>query len=302
MKRWLRGGFFAVALVFFAGTFVNASWLAPTPVGNPALIAHAAADPEIGSCETAPGAARYPVLPDNSLRAVTDVRQYGAAMIAVRIATDGSVAPARCRDSYGANPTLSQIAQVAKPKSLLFVFSADDPAAADRLAEGLEAIGRDPVASRDAFYAVNETGPVARMREIFPRAWVFSAESAARCLADYRAQAWSGLTPSSCQNGTMMIPVDDQSRLWGWPDRLLARIKDAGGHVVMVAPGAVDGDPKGLDLPEQLGEIPASFNGYIWTDDLWNLGPALFPRVDNRSRMEQDAGEAAVNARRAARQ
>lgn len=302
MKTWLRRLFFVAALVFFAGTFVNASWLASKPVGSPALIAHAATDPAIGTCETAPGAGRYPLLPDNSLKAITDARQYGAAVIAVKIAPDGSLAPAACPNSYGAKPTLAQVALVATPKKLLFQFTGNDPAAADRLFAELNAIGRDPVATGDGFYAPREAGPVAKMRTLAPGAWTFSAESAATCREAYRATGWTGFLPAECKGATMMITTDDQGRLWGWPNRMLARMADAGGTVVMVAPGAVAGDPRGLDLPEQFGEIPDSFNGYIWTDDLWNLGPALFPRVDNRSRAEQDAGEAAVKARRAARQ
>ena len=103
----------------------------------------------------------------------------------------------------------------------------------------------------------------------------------------------------------MMIPLDGQGSLAGWPNRLLARMADIGGQVIMVRSADGGGDPPkdpgGLDLPEQFGEIPDSFNGFIWVDDTWNLAPALFPGSDNRRRAEQDAGEAAVNARRAAR-
>ena len=169
MKRWVLRGAFVLALVFLVFTFAHASWLAPRPVGSPALIAHRA-NPAIGSCETEPGASRMPVLPDNSLRAVTDVRQLGAAMIEVKVAPDGTLAPAACPNVYGGSSTLALLAQVARPKRLLFAFTGDDPAAADRLAAELEAIGRDPVAARDAFYAPAEAGPVARMRELHPQA------------------------------------------------------------------------------------------------------------------------------------
>lgn len=303
MTLWLRRAFFALALLFFVWTFVNASWLAPAPVGSPGLIAHRAAMPAIGSCDTLPGAARYPVLPDNSLQAIIDARQLGAAMIAIDIAPDGSLAPARCANSFGPQPTLAQVAQVAKPKALLFTFTGSDPAAADRLVAELESIGRDSVAAGDAFYSPDEAGPVARMRALLPRAWVFSAQSASACRRAYRRTGWTGFLPAECKGGTMMIPLDGQGSLAGWPNRLLARMKESGGHVIMVAGsadgGEVGGDPKGLDLPEQFGEIPDSFDGRIWTDDLWNLGPALFPRVDNRSNAEREAGEAAVKARRA---
>lgn len=300
MKRWALRGAFVLALVFFGLTFLHASWLAPQPVGSPGLIAHRA-NPAIGSCQTAPGAARAPVLPDNSLRAVSDVRQLGAAMIEVKIAPDGTLAPAACPKVYGGAPTLAQLAQVARPKRLLFAFAGDDPAAADRLAAELAAIGRDPVAARDAFYAPAEAGPVARMRELHPQAWTFSAESARACTEAYRTQGWLGIVPEACRGGTMMIALDRQGWLAGWPNRLLARMEAAGARVIVTGPETAAGDPKGLDLPEQFGEIPDSFNGYIWVDDIWNLAPALFPSSDIRSRAEQEAGEAAVKARRAAR-
>ncbi|WP_120717019.1 PI-PLC domain-containing protein [Tsuneonella amylolytica] len=306
MGKWLRRALFAFAVLFFGWTFLNASWLAPEPVGKPGLVAHRAAGEPIGTCTPAPGAARYPVLPDNSLAAIATARQLGASMIAIEVAPDGTIAPARCTDSFGAAPTLSQIAQVAKPKALLFTFAkGSDAAAADRLVAKLKAIGRDPVAAGDAFYAADEArdGVIARMRALLPQAWVFSAASARTCRDAYRKSGWTGVLPDECKGGTMMIPIDAQGSLAGWPNRLLQRMKDGGGRVIMVGPsataGEVDGDPAGLTLPEQFGEIPASFNGLIWVDDLWNLGPSLYPRVDNRSRAEQDAGEAAMKARRA---
>lgn len=301
MKRGLRIALFVTALAFLAFTFVNASWLAPKPVGRPGLIAHRASAAGFGACDTRPGEARYPVLPDNSLRAITDARQLGAAMIELRIAADGSVAPATCAQSYGAHPTLAQAVGIAKPKPLLFHFTGSDPAAADRLVGELNAIGHDPIAARDAFYSPTEAGPVARMRSLLPGAWTFSAQGARACTAAYRRTGWTGLLPAECKGGTMMIPVDGQGRLAGWPNRLLARMAASGGKVVMVKAADGGGDPSGLDLPEQFGEIPDSFNGFIWTHDVWNLGPALFPGSDNRRRAEQDAGEAALNARRAAR-
>lgn len=304
MNRWVRYALFALALLFFIWTFVNASWLAPTPVGKPGIIAHRAAGPGYGACETEPGQGRYPILPDNSLRAITDARQLGASMIAVEIAADGTLAPAVCANSYGATPTLAQVIQVAKPKTLLFTFAKGaDAAAANRLVADLKVAGRDPVASGDAFYAATETrdGAIARMRQLLPEAWVFSATSASACREAYRKTGWTSMLPAECEGGTMMIPLDSQGGLAGWPNRLLARMEAGGGHVIMVSNRTVDDDPAGLDLPEQFGEIPASFNGKIWVDDLWNLGPALNPRTDNRSRAEQDAGEAAVKARRANR-
>ena len=48
----------------------------------------------------------------------------------------------------------------------------------------------------------------------------------------------------------------------------------------------------GLTLPEQLGEIPSTFNGYVWVDDIWTVGPALRPGRDFRTQAQMDAAEA----------
>jgi glycerophosphoryl diester phosphodiesterase len=74
----------------------------------------------------------------------------------------------------------------------------------------------------------------------------------------------------------------------------------AGAHVVVTGPQDEPRGADGLDLPEQLGEIPSTFNGYVWVDDIWNLGPALFPSVDVRSAAERKAGDVAIERRRAA--
>ena len=97
----------------------------------------------------------------------------------------------------------------------------------------------------------------------------------------------------------MAIPIDGQFLFWGWPDRLIARMEKAGGRVLVVAPGdSVDGVPQGLVLPEQLGRIPASFNGYIWVDDIWTVGPSLRPSTERRTREEQLAAQAGITRRR----
>ena len=69
---------------------------------------------------------------------------------------------------------------------------------------------------------------------------------------------------------------------------------------VVAAPGGGD-RLAGLTFPEQLGEIPASFNGYALVDDGFTVIPALINRFDDRSQAEIDAAQAALERRRAAR-
>lgn len=195
-------------------------------------------------------------------------------------------------------PTLAQAIAAAKPKPLLYVFHGSDAHDADVLAAAIRALGRDPVAEGDAFYAAGESGPVARIRALYPQAWAFSAQGGAACASAYKTLGWFGATPSVCTGRTLLMPLSGQWAFAGWPNKLLARIEETGGKVVIGPAGDRFG---GLDLPEQLAGVPATFNGYIRVDDIWNLAPALFPDSDPRSNAERAEADRALARRRAAR-
>ena len=91
----------------------------------------------------------------------------------------------------------------------------------------------------------------------------------------------------------MIVPLDYRWLAWGWPNRLLDRMRKAGAQVI------VSTSTLGLDRPEQLGKIPSSFNGYIWVEDIWTLGPARRPHRDFRTQAQVAAANAALERRRA---
>nr|WP_298931613.1 glycerophosphodiester phosphodiesterase family protein [uncultured Erythrobacter sp.] len=196
-------------------------------------------------------------------------------------------------------PTLGEIARAIPRQARLMVhLKSDDLALADGVAKALKAIDRDPQKTGDAFYG--SAAGVARIKELYPDVWAFNPEQARQCTADYTLTGWTGMVPSSCENGTMIIALDDQSLLWGWPNRLIARLEGAGAEILIEAPGiAATSEVNGVDLPEQLTEIPSSFNGYVWTDDAFTTLPALIPSFDRRTQKEIDASQAALERRRA---
>lgn len=200
----------------------------------------------------------------------------------------------------GMIPTLEQFLTRAGRRPLLFHFNSSDPAEADALAAALKAAKRDPVKRGDGFYGGVEEGPVARMREIYPEAWVFSRQSAEECSNAYAVQGWLGFTPSACKNDTLMVPLDGQWAFAGWPNKTSARMEAVGARIIMLGPqnGTDATAPHGIDLPEQIGEVPSSFKGYLWVEDIWNIGPALFPSVDRRRPFEQEAAEHTLEKRR----
>jgi glycerophosphoryl diester phosphodiesterase len=201
----------------------------------------------------------------------------------------------------GLIPELSQVLALFPAKPLLFRFSGTDPAEADLLAAALKAAGRDPVALGDGFHGGAEDGPVARIRQLLPKAWVFSQASAEACSSAYRAQGWIGLTPAECKDGTLMIPLNRQWAYAGWPNRLMARMAAVGARVIVTGPLSGPGRT-GLDLPEQIGEIPASFTGYVWVEDIQTIGPALRPALNRRNQYREAELAAALEARRKRRE
>ncbi len=200
-------------------------------------------------------------------------------------------------------PTLSEAAQAIPRRARLMVDLGEDNAAlVDAVATALDTINRDPVAKGDGFYGSPEQ--IARIRARFPHAWAIDPEQARQCTSDYRLTGWTGFVPGSCEQGTMLIGIEDQGFLWGWPNRLIARMEGAGVQIIMEGPGddraLPDHDIRGITLPEQLTKVPSSFNGFIWTDDAFTTVPALVQRYDNRTQEEIDASEAALQNRRAA--
>ena len=212
-------------------------------------------------------------------------------------ADDGATYPLRGTGT-GAIPTLAEaLAPLPRRARLMYRFTGEDAAEADALAAALERAGRDPVRSRDAF--TGSQPAVDRIRAIHPGAWAFSTEEGRRCMRDYRLLGWSGFLPASCRGGTMLLPLDGQFTAWGWPNRLIARMEEAGGHVLVTGPDPGNGAPVGLTLPEQLGEVPDSFNGYLLVADGFAVTTALHSRFDDRDQEEIDATTRAMAARRA---
>ncbi len=198
----------------------------------------------------------------------------------------------------GLIPQLGEALTLIGDGAVLFNFNSDDPAEADRLIAALNAAGRDVIAHGDGFSA---PAPLhARFRSAYPKAWVFGDDSAAACTSAYLKQGWLGLTPAVCKGGTIAIPINYQWAFAGWPNRLIARMEAVGARVIVVGPYA-DGEARGLDLPEQIGEVPAGFNGYLWVDDIRAIGPALRPALNRRNPPQEAALADALERRRAAR-
>ncbi|MEQ1498457.1 MAG: glycerophosphodiester phosphodiesterase family protein [Novosphingobium sp.] len=193
-------------------------------------------------------------------------------------------------------PTLEETLSALPTEPILFNLGGQDQALSARLIDALLAAGRKVEDLGDGF--MGSEAAIAPIRQRFPKSWAFSMEAARACTSAYQLQGWLGLTPASCKGGTILVPLNRQWQFAGWPNRLIARMAAVGGHIVVTGPASDGAEPRGLDLPEQIGQVPASFNSHIWVSDLWVIGPALHPAGDRRNGREKAETEALIAKRR----
>ena len=178
------------------------------------------------------------------------------------------------RGRVGEMPTLSQGVSASLRRGLFYNFKSKDAGEADILSAELKALDHDPVKSGDAVYGAQ--GPVDRMRALHPGIWAWTKDEVKACTKDYLTYGWTGIVPESCRDRTIIVPLNYQWAFWGWPDRMIARMESVNARIILVGPyesGARG--PKGLTQLEEIGDIPVSFNGYVWVENIHEIGPAI---------------------------
>ena len=169
----------------------------------------------------------------------------------------------------GLMPTLDEVLSTFPDRSLLIHIKSDDPQEGVLLAD--------------------------RLPNFLPSDW-----SVWRCMAETgRSRNWK--TPSRASHHvhglaeTMPAPIRgdrmDRDRpgclqrnsaphsgeyaawLWGWPNRFLSRMEQAGTRIILVK--YVDGFSGGFDRPEDLKDLPKDYSGGIWTNRIDRIAPLL---------------------------
>lgn len=190
-------------------------------------------------------------------------------------ADGGQTFPLRGK-GVGLMPSLDEVLGAIGHASLLINFKSRDPKEAELVLAAFARAGIDPNQPRFGFFGDARLMDVVRAKA--PKAWAMDPDAAKRCTTDYIKYGWSGWYPPSCVGGTIMVPLDAQWAYWGWPDRLQDRAAKHGTRVLLTGPRGDETGGTGLSKVNQLTRVPASFTGYVWIDDIYNLGPALRPR------------------------
>ena len=203
------------------------------------------------------------------------------------------------RGKVGYIPALEDALIAVPAVPLLYNLKGKDPREAELLIGALKAAHRDVVKIGDAFSAPDAELP--QIRAAYPGAWAYSETGIKACTKAYLLSGWFTVTPPACKNGTIAVPLNYQWAFAGWPNKLQARMAAVGGHVILTGPYGSGQPPTGLDLPEQIGQIPSTFTDTVWVDDMWVIGPALHPAANHRNARQEEETAAGLEARRAAR-
>ena len=200
-----------------------------------------------------------------------DLAELKALDIGYGYTSDGGRSfPLRGR-GVGAMPTIDEVLRYIPTAGIVFALQGSEPADADAL---IAAFGRAGVKIDEKYGFVASGGAAARIRQLAPGAWVYDGAASKACLADYVRIGWTSIVPASCRGITVIVPLDERWKIWGWPYRFFDRMAKA--HSKLLIYGHEHkGALTGLDQPEQYDKVPADFHGHLFVEDIYDMGPAL---------------------------
>ncbi|PYE89763.1 glycerophosphodiester phosphodiesterase family protein [Phyllobacterium leguminum] len=113
-----------------------------------------------------------------------------------------------------------------------------------------------------------------------PETKVLGTDGAIRCFIRHALLGWSGYVPQDCRQTLFMVPANFAPFIWGYPNRLAARLEDHGSLLVTLGHNNGEKSTTGVDDEQTLRRIPARFNGAIWTNRVDRIGPLVHTPVD----------------------
>lgn len=172
----------------------------------------------------------------------------------------------------GLMPSLDEVLAAFPDRRFLINIKSNDDEEGKRLAA---AVGALPAERRNLITVYGGGAAMAAYAAALPDAPVLDTDGVKRCLLRYWALGWSGYVPQDCRDTLFMLPANIAPFVWGFPDRLTARLKAANSTMVLL--GAYDGSgfSSGVDDVEALAGLPDRFDGAIWTNRIDRIGPGV---------------------------
>ena len=177
----------------------------------------------------------------------------------------------------GLMPEITEVLAAFPDEKFLVNYKSNEEREGDMLADLLKA---HPEWRSEIWGVYGGRPPTHRARDLIGDDLVaFVSRDVMNCLLQYLALGWSGYVPDLCKNAAVMVPVNFGWLLWGWPNLFIERMRAAGSEVILLGPYEA-GDPgtNGIDTLDELAQVPDGFSGYIWTNKIELIGPAVTAR------------------------
>lgn len=187
-------------------------------------------------------------------------------------ADGGATYPLRGK-GVGLMPSFDEVMAAFPDRKFLVNYKSNEV----REGEMLAAMVEEHPAWRSAIWgAYGGDPPTFRANELIGGLAVWSRRGLTDCLLQYLGLGWTGYVPEACRNTKVMVPVNLAGLLWGWPNLFIERLRNNGSEVILLGPyGAGDPGTAGIDTLDQLAQVPPAFDGYVWTNRIEIIGPAL---------------------------
>ncbi|MBX5048707.1 glycerophosphodiester phosphodiesterase family protein [Rhizobium lentis] len=186
-------------------------------------------------------------------------------------ADGGKSFPFRGR-GIGVMPTLAQVLSTFPDRRFLINIKSRDPSEGEKLAAVLNGL---PAARRAGIIVYGGDEPIDVLHRLSFDIKTASRKSLKGCLFGYIGYGWTGVLPEACKHRMMLVPINIAPWLWGWPDRFLNRMEEAGTEVFLLGPYRGNDFSTGIDDPAQLSRLPQDYAAGIWTNEIEAIGRAL---------------------------
>jgi glycerophosphoryl diester phosphodiesterase len=165
----------------------------------------------------------------------------------------------------GLMPSLNEVLQTFPNRSFLINIKSNDPSEGEKLAA---ALGNLAPGRRSQLMAYGGDKPIATLTRLRPDVKTMSRSSLKACLIPYVAYGWTGLVPDACRHRLILVPINVAPWLWGWPDRLIARMTSVDSTIFVVGPYFGGDFSTGIDTHADIARLPAGYTGGVLTNEI----------------------------------
>lgn len=172
----------------------------------------------------------------------------------------------------GLMPTLDEVLATFPDCRFLINVKSNDEREGRLLAQRLLAL---PPEQRRNISVYGGGAAVRAFSALSPETRVLGTDGAKRCFILHALLGWSGYVPEDCRNAFFMVPANIAPYVWGYPNRLSARLAAHGSMLVTLGDNEGRASVTGVDDESTLRKIPGRFDGAIWTDRIDRIGPLV---------------------------